>query len=46
MKLDDNYSIIGKIYLHVKDPYESKYQYLIENTKKWYCKSERSESFY
>ena len=27
---DDHYSIIVKVYLYVKDPYEAKYQYLIK----------------
>ena len=27
---DDDYNIIGKIYLYVKDPNETKYQYLIK----------------
>ena len=27
---DDSYNIIDKIYLHVKDPNEAKYQHLIE----------------
>ena len=27
---DDNYSVIHKIYLHVKDPNEAKYQDLIK----------------
>ena len=31
---DDNYSIIDKIHLHVKDPYEAKYQYPIKNREK------------
>ena len=31
---DDYYSIIGKIYLFVKDPYEAKYQYLFKNVIK------------
>ena len=31
---DDNYSIIDKIHLHVKDPYEAKYQYPIKNHEK------------
>ena len=28
---DDDYNVIDKIYLHVKDPNKSKYQYLIKN---------------
>ena len=44
---DDNYSIIDKIHLHVKDPYETKYQYPIKNReKKWYCNFERSKGFF
>ena len=37
---DDNNSIFYKIYLHVKDPYEAKYQYLIKtlNNKKDFIK--------
>ena len=31
---DDYYSIIGKIYLFVKNPYEAKYQYLFKNVIK------------
>ena len=31
---DDNYRIIDKFYLCVKDPYEAKYQYLIEKREK------------
>ena len=30
---DDNYFIIDKIYLHVKDPYERKFQYLIKKSE-------------
>ena len=30
---NDGYRIIDKIYLYVKDTYEVKYQYLIENAK-------------
>ena len=30
---DDDYSIIDKIYLYVKDPDEPKYQYLIKKRK-------------
>ena len=30
---DDDYSIIDKIYLNVKDTHETKYQYLIKNAK-------------
>ena len=44
---DDNYSIIDKIHLHVKDPYEAKYQYPIKNCeKKWYCNFEPSKGFF
>ena len=32
---DDDYRIIGKIYLYVEDPNVAKYQYLIETWKKW-----------
>ena len=31
---DDDYSIINKIYLHVKDPNETKYQNLIKRLEK------------
>ena len=31
---DDDYSIIDKIHLYVKDPYEAKYQCLIKKRKK------------
>ena len=30
---DDHHSIIDKIYLYVKDPYEVKYQYLLKTWK-------------
>ena len=30
-KDDDDYDVIDKIYLHIKDPNEAKYQYLIRN---------------
>ena len=30
---DDNYFIIDKIYLYVKDPYERKFQYLIKKSE-------------
>ena len=33
--LIDNQAVIDKIYLCAKDPYEVKYQYLINNGKKW-----------
>ena len=32
----DNYNVIDKIYLYVKDPFETKYQYLINSIKNWY----------
>ena len=32
----DNYNVIDKIYLYVKDPFETKYQYLINSIKHWY----------
>ena len=31
---DDNYSIIDKIYLYVKDPFEAKYQYFTKKREK------------
>ena len=31
---DDDYSIINKIYLYVKDPSEAKYQYIIKKLGK------------
>ena len=31
---DYDYSIVDKIYLHVKDPSEAKYQYLIKKCEK------------
>ena len=31
---DDDYSVIDKIYLYIKDPNEAKYQYLIKNCEK------------
>ena len=34
IKDDDDYSIINKIYLHVKDPNETKYQNLIKRLEK------------
>ena len=36
-------SVINQIYLHVKDPNETKYQYLIKEIwKQWFWKPERS----
>ena len=32
-KDDDDYDVIHKIYLHIKDPNEAKYQYLIRKQK-------------
>ena len=42
----DDYSIIDKIYLYVKDPHDAKYQYLTKNMKKWFWKFELSKKFY
>ena len=30
---DDNYRVIDKFYLYVKDPYETMSQYLLKNVK-------------
>ena len=32
-KDDDDYDVIDKIYLHIKDPNEAKYQYLVRKQK-------------
>ena len=32
---DDDYNVIDKIYLYVKDSNEAKYQYLIKKNIKW-----------
>ena len=43
---DNDYNIIDKIYLYVKDPNEAKYQYLIKDTRKnWSCGARRSTGF-
>ena len=40
------YGIVDKIHLYVKDPNQSKKQYLIKKReKKWSWKSEKSEGF-
>ena len=31
----DDYDVIDKIYLYIEDSNESKYQYVIENVKRW-----------
>ena len=39
---DDNYSVVHKIYLCVKDPNKAKYQYLIKK-REYNCLEGRSE---